>query len=231
MPLEQGHHDHLREQPDAGLLQHVPAGPGAQRGRLVELQAYHEPPAPHVGEDIEPFGHHGQCRPQRGTGPCGVLHQMLVVQDLQGGQPGRHGQHAALERGAVHHDPVHRGVDLLEHRPLGQHRADRHEPAGQRLGHGDDVGGDVLVLVGEELAGAAEPALHLVADEQRAVLVQQFRGRGEEAVGRHVHALALDGLDDERRDVAATEFGVERVEVVRNEALRALAEAKGESAC
>ena len=73
------------------------------------------------------------------------------------------------------------------------------------------------MLVGEELAGAAEPALHLVADEQRAVLVQQGRGRGEEAVRRHVHALALDGLDDEGRDVSPAEFGGEGVEVAEGD--------------
>jgi hypothetical protein len=117
----------------------------------------------------------------------------------------------------VHHDPVHRGVDLVEDPALGQHRADRHVPAAQGLGHGHDVRHDLLVLVGEELAGAAEPALHLVADEQRAVLVQQRGRRGQEAVRRHVHALALDGLDDQRGDVALAQLGLERVQVAERD--------------
>ena len=45
------------------------------------------------------------------------------------------------------------------------------------------------------------------------MLVQQRRGHGQEAVRRHVHALALDGLDDERRDVALAQFGRQRVQV------------------
>ena len=34
---------------------------------------------------------------------------------------------------------------------------------------------------------------------------------------RHVHALALDGLDDERRDVALAQFGRERVQVAERD--------------
>ena len=49
------------------------------------------------------------------------------------------------------------------------------------------------------------------------MLVQQGRGRGEEAVRRHVHALALDGLDDEGGDVSAAEFGGEGVEVAEGD--------------
>ena len=40
-----------------------------------------------------------------------------------------------------------------------------------------------------------------------------LRRRGQEAVRRHVHALALDRLDDERRDVALLQLGLQRVEV------------------
>ena len=50
--------------------------------------------------------------------------------------------------------------------------------------------------------GAPEAGLHLVADEQRAVLAAGRLGAGEIAVGRQVDALALDRLDDEGGDVA-----------------------------
>ncbi len=73
------------------------------------------------------------------------------------------------------------------------------------------------MLIGEELAGAAEPALDLIADEQRAVLVQQRGRRGQEAGRRHVHALALDGLDDERRDAASAQFGFQGFQVAERD--------------
>jgi hypothetical protein len=43
--------------------------------------------------------------------------------------------------------------------------------------------------------------------------VQQLGRGGQEPVGRHVHALALDGLDDERGDVALAQLGRQRVQV------------------
>ena len=67
----------------------------------------------------------------------------------------------------------------------------------------DDVRLDAVVLVGEEVAGAAEPALHLVGDQQRLVLVQQFLRAAQESRRRDGDALALDRLDQEAGDVAA----------------------------
>ena len=130
----------------------------------------------------------------------------------------------------MHEHPVHRRVDLVEDPALGQRRAHRHEAAGQGLRHGDDVRLDILVLIGEEPAGPAQTGLHLIADQQRAVVMQQLGGRGEEPVGRHPDAFALDRLDDERRDVALAQLGLERVGVaerdrdVREQRVEALAE-------
>ena len=47
------------------------------------------------------------------------------------------------------------------------------------------------MLVAEEPPGAAEPCLHLVADEQRAVIVHERTGGGEEPARRDMDALAL----------------------------------------
>ena len=92
---------------------------------------------------------------------------------------------------------------------------------------------DVLVLVGEELPGPAEAGLHLVADQQRAVLVQQ-RGRlAEEARRGREHAMALDRLDDHGRYVAALQLRLEGGEIaerdlrVRQQRPEALAELLG----
>ena len=64
----------------------------------------------------------------------------------------------------------------------------------------DHVGTDAVVLDREHLPGSAEAGLHLVGDEQDAVLVADL---GEAAEERHrrgeVAALAEHGLDDHRR--------------------------------
>ena len=49
------------------------------------------------------------------------------------------------------------------------------QPAAERLGQGDDVGGDAVGLVHEPRAGPADAGLHLVDGEQRA---GRRRGRG-----------------------------------------------------
>ena len=65
---------------------------------------------------------------------------------------------------------------------------------------GDDVGLDAVMLVGEELPGPAEARLDLIADQQATMGVQQVGGGGQEPRGRREHAVALDRLDDHRRD-------------------------------
>ena len=60
----------------------------------------------------------------------------------------------------------------------------------------------------QNLPGAADPALHLVGDEQDAVLVAELPQPGQEAGRRDdVAALALDRLDEDRRDL----LGVDEV--------------------
>jgi len=56
-----------------------------------------------------------------------------------------------------------------EHFARTEHGGDGIEAAGERLADYDDVRGDVLMHVGEELAGAAEAGLNLVDHEQRVV--------------------------------------------------------------
>jgi len=55
----------------------------------------------------------------------------------------------------------------------GETSADR-EAAAERLGDRHHIGRDPLPFMGEELAGPAHPALHLVVNEEQAELVGDF---------------------------------------------------------
>ena len=92
-------------------------------------------------------------------------------------------------------------------------RAEGHA-AGERLGEGGDVGQDAVMLVGEQLAGAAQAGLNLVGDEQRAGGVGEV-ARGLEKLARDGTdaALALNGLDEDGADFGG-EFRAEVVDVV-----------------
>ena len=76
-----------------------------------------------------------------------------------------------------------------------------------------DVGVDTVVLVSEHPPRPPEAGLHLVADEQRATLVQQPLRVAKEAGRRDVHALALDRLDQVRRDVSLLQLLLESLEI------------------
>jgi hypothetical protein len=69
----------------------------------------------------------------------------------------------------------------------------------------------------KEASGAGDAGLHLVGDEQRVMAPAQRRRLAQIAVVRHVDALALDRLDDERGDVAGRQRAVERREIVEGQ--------------
>src|SRR5690606_28991261 len=90
------------------------------------------------------------------------------------------------------------GPAVVELAP-GAERRER-EPRGDPLRHADDVGLDVVLVDREPAAGAAEAALHLVGDEQDAVLAAAVDDRFDE-LGRcgYVPALAEHRLEDHGR--------------------------------
>jgi hypothetical protein len=138
----------------------------------------------------------------------GVLHQLLLDDDLQSLVRDGAAQGVAAEGRAVV-----AGVEHVHDFVVGQERADGIEAAAQRLADDQAVGADAFPLVGEHLAGAAQAALDLVADQQHVVLLAEGRGLLEEALGRNDDAgLALNGLDDEgagvRRDGRFESLGV-----------------------
>ena len=119
------------------------------------------------------------------------------------------------------HRPLHAVEHAVESGARDKHRADRHEPAGQRLGQTDQVRLEPPVLQRQEATGAPNAGLHLIAHQQRArVAAQPLRGR-QIAVGGQVDALALHRLDDERRHVATCQLALQGVDVAERDGLAA----------
>ncbi len=102
------------------------------------------------------------------------------------------------------------GVGCVHDGRAAHHARDR-QAAAQALGHGDQVGLHAVVLHGEQLARASEAGLHLVGDQQHAVLVAQLAQAGEQG-GRHgVKApFALDGLHDDGGHALRVHRGLEQ---------------------
>src|SRR6185295_8839130 len=99
--------------------------------------------------------------------------------------------------------------------------ANGYVPTRQRLRDRHEIGLHVPLLVREERAGPAEAGLHLVDREQCAAAMTELGAFAQVALGRDEHALALDGLDHERRDVAYFELALQGIEVAEGNALTA----------
>ena len=78
------------------------------------------------------------------------------------------GQRTAAEGGAVHS-----GMHAAGH-PIGGQQRSQRKAGRQRLRHGDDVGLNPVVLIGEVFSGAAQPALDFVENQQRSGAVAQL---------------------------------------------------------
>ena len=159
-------------------------GVGLDAARLDDVQRGHqaeavdgadvagEPPA-----DADRLGHEDLAH------LAGVLDQALLLDHAQVGQHGRRTDRiAGVGRG---HGPGR--IEVHHVRPADDGR-DR-QPARNALAATDQVGRDAVVLEAPVLAGAAEAGLHLVEDQQGAVLVApaaEFLG----VLGRHEAGIA-----------------------------------------
>ena len=108
-----------------------------------------------------------------------VVEEALFQHHVEGRIAGRHRERIAAEGRAVR-ARQHALAGILG----GEERADR-KAAAKRLGERHHVGLDAGALVGEQLAGAAHAGLHLVEDQQQAVLVAQRAQAFEKLVGVH----------------------------------------------
>ena len=85
----------------------------------------------------------------------------------------------------------------------GKARADR-KAAAQRFRQRHDVGRNAEPLVGKQIAGAAHARLHLVENQQQALVVAQLAQRPKEGIRCAAHAaLALHRLDQDGGGVRA----------------------------
>ena len=139
-------------------------GDGRDAGGIVELGAHHQAETAHLGDDAVLLLQLADAGLQLLAAGDHVGEERRVRHDLDGGERGRAPHRVAAVRAAVA-----AGGPLVVELAAGAERGER-EAAGDALGHADDVGLDAVVIDGEHLAGAAEAALHLVGDEQDAVL-------------------------------------------------------------
>ena len=110
--------------------------------------------------------------------------------------------------------PVH------DRRP-GDDRAQR-QPVGNPLGQAHDIAGDAPVFRSEHLSRSAHPALDLVKDEQDSMLIAELAQTRQEVGGRHnVAALALDRLDEDRRQLIGRADGAEQARTLSRSPYRA----------
>ena len=185
-------------------LQH----PGGQRrARLLRLgvdqvHREHQALAAHLADDWQRARRFAEPADDQPAGHGGVALQVVGQQVVQGGVAGRGGDGVAAEGG----DAV--AADTVEQFAAGHHAADG-EAVAQSLGErhrvrGDPVRGDAP----EVLAGTAPAGLHLVGDQQDAVLVEDLLVRGEQPVGRHGEpAHALHRLGQQAADVGRVNPG------------------------
>ena len=117
----------------------------------------------------------------------------------------------------MHDRAVHAVEHLVEDPFARQQRADRHVPAGQRLGQEHHIGLDVPVIDGEKPAGPSHAGLDFVGDEQSAVFPAQIERAAQIAVIRDGDAFVLDRLDDESGDLARGQGPLKRPEIAEGD--------------
>ena len=113
----------------------------------------------------------------------GVLDQGLVINHLEGGEAGGHGEIVAAESGGVDDATVELIEGLLVDVPAGDDGAHGDVAAAEGLGQGDDVRLEVPMLEAEPFSRATQAALDLVGDEEGAMLAAEGLDLDEEIVG------------------------------------------------
>ena len=101
-------------------------------------------------------------------------------------------------------------------RLLGRQARAHREAAADALGRRHDVGRHAIIFIGVEIAGARDPALHLVEHQHQVALVARVAQAVDEFLRRRADpALALDRLEQEAGGILVdrAERGLEIVEL------------------
>ena len=179
----------------AGLLRH---------GIPDELDGEHRAEAAdvtHLREALLPAEH---ALPNRVADDGCARDQALLVDHVEDGQRSRLGYRVADVRA-----PDCRVAGRVHDLRAAEHARER-QSAGDRLRNDHEVRLDAVVLDGEHPARAAEARLHLVDDQQDAVLVAEAAdARHELGRSNDEAAFALHRLDDDRRHMLGSDLGHE----------------------
>ena len=188
------------------LIEQPFGGPACRPGPLDELDAGPEPAATDLLDGCEVRA--GERRKQVGAEPSRRLLELARPEHRHDATADRARNGVATERA-----PVLPRLEHAEDRLVRDHRRQRHDAAGKRLAEDEDIGANALVLARERRAGASEPRLDLVGDQQHVALRAEFARPAQVAVRRDDDAgLALDRLDEEGHGVVV-ERGLERLRV------------------
>ena len=136
-------------------------------------------------------------------------------------RPGRHREAVAPVRRLMHVGALERSHGLLEDLAARDHRGDRHVAAAERLADEHEVRLEPPVLEREPPAGASEPGLDLVDDEQRAVAPAQLLRALQVALRRERHLRPWIGSTMKAATSFARSCASRRVEVAERDALAA----------
>lgn len=171
-------------------------------GRPVghNLDASHEPAPAHLADAAVARHEPLQALVEQGPDLARVLHQVVALDNLEDlvadGRDERVVEVRRVEEELVLHGPA---VDLLA-----RHHGAQGQAVAERLGEGEDVRHDALVLDGHEVAAAADACLRLVDNQEHSPRLAVLLERREVAGGQDVHAAgALDALDDAAGERAA----------------------------
>ncbi|EAU67297.1 hypothetical protein STIAU_4929 [Stigmatella aurantiaca DW4/3-1] len=203
---------------DAARQQHQPLlqGPGLHHlgelrvrrmaARLAELHRQHGPQPPHFRHlghlRLQPLQLDAQDVPQF----VGPFHQAFVLDDVQH-RVRRRDRQGVARVGAS--EPT--WLRCIHHLRPARHRR-QGEPSRQGFGRHDQVRMHIVVVHREPLPRAREAGLHLIGNEQDAVLVAQLSQAPHQLGGRHVEAaLSLHRLDEDGRHPLGLDVRLEEV--------------------
>ena len=181
-----------------------PLGRSSDTSSTPDQQA----PPPDVADHLVPQRELVQAAAQPVAELAGAQVEPVALQHVQHGVADGGGQRVVDVRGEEQESAL---VGPLLDLGAGQHGGQRQAGA-EGLGQGEDVGDDAVALERVPVAGAAQPGLRLVEDQQHAALGALVPQRGQVARREVDDAAGAEDRLDEAGGEAADRLGVDQVE-------------------